>query len=253
MRDSPEIGTNVWWTGPKDRLAAIKANEQAIIQSNVSQAVAKSTGLPAAVIGNMITDYKGAQAAKKVRKAVNANPIANISSQITGAVGGIIKTAIVATAVPERDIQKAMSDRNRMLFAGSRDSKLEAQTLAYTNQALGMKAPGTSYTSATPTLKDKKGFVKELGQRMTVDALSVGMSKEEKEVLNAAFRKGYGAMEQRKADKKAQTDAIRSTVVTAVTTAVTLGAAAAAAGTVNTATNLINRVGNMVINTRIKT
>ncbi len=212
-------------TGPKDRLAAIKANEQAIIQSNVTQAVATSTGLPAEVIGNIITDYKGAQAAKKVRNAVNANPIANISSQVAGAVGGIIKTAIVATGVPERDIQRALSEGNAHLYANVNDRNLQTQSLAYSSQMLGMKAPGTSYTSATPTLKDKKGLVKELGQRAAVDALSVGMTKEEKEVLNAAFRKGYGAMEQSKADKKARTEAVRSTVVTAVTTAVTLGAA----------------------------
>lgn len=220
-------------TGPKDRLAEIKANEESIIQSNVTQAVAQSTGLPAEVIGNMITDYKGAKAAKKVRAAVNANPLANIGTQIAGAVGGIIKTAIVATGVPERNIQSALTDGNRLLTAGSRDATLNAQASAYTNQMLGMKAPGTSYTSSTPTLKDKEGLVKELGQRAAVDVLSVGMTKEEKAVLNAAFRKGYGAIEQKKADKKAQSDAIRSTVVTAVTTLATMGVAAAASQTTN--------------------
>ncbi|WP_209452083.1 peptidoglycan DD-metalloendopeptidase family protein [Leptospira ryugenii] len=212
-------------TGPKDRLAAIKANEQSIIQSHVTQAVAKSTGLPMEVVGNIITDYKGAQAAKKVRNAVNGNPFANIGTQVVGAVGGIIKTAIVATGMPERDIQKSFSDGNRMLFAGSRDSTLEAQTLAYTNQAFGMKAPGTSYTSSTPTLKDKKGFVKELFQREAVNQLSVGMSEDERAVLNSALRGTISRVEQSKADKKARAEAVRSTVVTAVTTAVTLGAA----------------------------
>jgi hypothetical protein len=234
-------------TGPKDKLAAIRANEQAIVQSNVTQAVAKITGLPPEVAGNIVTDYKGAKAAKKVRNAVNANPIANISSQVAGAVGGIVKSALVATGIKERDIQRAMSDGNRMMFAGSRDANLEAQTLAYTNQSLGMKAPGTSYTSATPTLKDKKGFVKELGQRAVVDAMSVGMSKEEKEVINAAFRKGYGAMEQRRADKKAQTEAVRSTVVTAVTTLATLGAGAIA-NAVSAAGQALTATGNAIAN-----
>jgi len=227
-------------TGPKTQLAAIKANEQSIIQSNVTQAVATSTGLPAEVIGNMLTDYKGSKAAKKVRSAVNSNPLASIGTQAVGALGGLIKTAIVATGVPERDIQQAMSDGNSMLYAGSRDSNLQTQSLAYSSQALGMSAPGMSYTSATPTLKDKAGFVKELGQRMTVDALSVGMTKEEKEVLNSAFRSGYNKKLQNKADKKAQTSAIRSTAITAITTIATLGASAAASASTNAIVKTLN-------------
>jgi hypothetical protein len=191
-------------TGPKDQLAQIQSTREGMIQSNITQAVAKSTGLPSEVIGNIITDYKGAKAAKKVRNAVNGNPIANIRSQVVGVVGGIYKTALVATGIPERDIAKTISDANRMMFSLSTNTTLEAQSLAYLNQAAGMSAPGTSYTSATPTLKDKKGLIKELGQRKAVDLLSEGMSADEKELMNVAFRGMYGKIEQKKADKKAQ-------------------------------------------------
>jgi hypothetical protein len=214
-------------TGPKDQLAQIQSTREGMIQSNITQAVAKSTGLPSEVIGNIITDYKGAKAAKKVRDAVNGNPIANIGSQVVGVVGGIYKTALVATGIPERDIAKAISDGNRMAFSANTNTTLEAQSLAYLNQAAGMSAPGTSYTSATPTLKDKKGLIKELGQRKAVDLLSEGMSADEKELMNVAFRGMYGKIEQKKADKKAQSAAVRSTVTTAVTTAITMGAAGA--------------------------
>jgi len=231
--------------GRQSRLAEIKSQRESILQSAVTTAAATATGLPAEVIGNMITDYKGAKAAKKTRNAVNSNPIANISTQVVGAVGGIIKTAIVATGVPERDIQRALSEGNALLYANVNDRNLQTQSLAYSSQMLGMKAPGTSYTSATPTLKDKKGLVKELGQRAAVDALSVGMTKEEKEVLNAAFRKGYGNIEQKKADRKAQSEAIRSTVVTAVTTAVTLGAGSIA-NAVSAAGQALTATGNAI-------
>ena len=113
------------------------------------------------------------------------------------------------------------------LNSGINNSTLETQSLAYLNQAAGMSAPGTSYTSATPTLKDKKGLVKELGQRAAVDILSQGMSENEKEIMNTAFRGYYGKIEQKKNDKKAQSAAIRSTVVTAVTTVATMGASGA--------------------------
>ncbi len=227
-------------TGPKDTIAAIRANTESMIQSNLTHAIAISTGLPAEVVGNVITDYKGSQAAKKVRKAVNANPLTSISAQIEGVGGGIIKTAANAFGVKDRDIQRAFKDGNRLMFSGNLETSwAEIQSEANANTRFGMKAPGTSYTSATPTLKDKKGFVKELGQRATVDFLAQGKTKEEKEVINAAFRKGYGNMEQSKADKKAQANAARSTGIMAVTTIVTLGAASvasAAAAAANAAT-----------------
>ncbi|BDA78464.1 hypothetical protein LPTSP3_g13940 [Leptospira kobayashii] len=230
-------------SGPKDQLAAIKANENAIIKTAATGAIANATGLPKDVVGQLLTDYQGAQAAKKVRKAVNSNPIGNIGSQVVGAVGGIIKTAIVATGVPERDIQRALSDGNRIAFAGVTDAGMEAQSLAYMNQAMGMSAPGMKYTSNIPTLKNKEGLVEELGQRIVVDEIvkATGMDKD---VADAAFRKQYGAIKQKKADKKAQSSAIRSTVVTAVTTAVTLGAAAAVTGPLASIGNALNSIGS---------
>jgi len=214
-------------TRSKDKLAAIKANEQSIIQSIGTQAVATSTGLPLEVVGNAIADYYGAKKAKKTRQAINANPVMNIMSQVMGIGGGIVKTAMVAVGVPERDIQEMISDSTRVLFSTTRDSTLEAQGNAFMNQASGMKAPGTSYTSSTPSIKDKKGFTKELGQRMAVEALSVGMTDDEKEILNASLRNTVSRYEQSRADKKARAEAVRSTAITTVTTAVTLGAAGA--------------------------
>ncbi len=234
-------------TGPKDTIAAIKANTESMIQSNVTQAVATSTGLPAEVIGNMITDYKGSLAAKKIRRAINGNPITAISAQIDGIGGGIIKTAANAFGLKDRDIQRAIKDGNRVMFSGNLETSwAEIQSEANANTRLGLKAPGTTYTSATPTLKNKEGLVQELGQRMTVDFLAQGRTKEEKEIINAALRKGYSAMEQRKADKKQQADAIRSTAITAVTTVVTLGAAAVVTGPMSVVANALKAVGNFV-------
>ncbi|BDA78461.1 hypothetical protein LPTSP3_g13910 [Leptospira kobayashii] len=232
-------------SGPKDQLAAIKANENAIIKTAATGAIANATGLPKDLVGQLLTDYQGAQAAKKVRKAVNSNPLGNIGSQVVGAVGGIIKTAIVATGVPERDIQRALSDGNRIMFAGVTDAGMEAQSLAYMNQAMGMSAPGMKYTSNIPTLKNKEGLVEELGQRIVVDEIvkATGMDKD---VADAAFRKQYGAIKQKKADKKAQSSAIRSTVVTAVTTAVTLGAAAAVTGPLAAVNSALSSIGSFV-------
>ncbi|BDA77551.1 hypothetical protein LPTSP3_g04810 [Leptospira kobayashii] len=216
-------------TGPKDQLAAIKANENAMIKSSATTAIASATGLPKDLVGQMLTDYQGSQAAKKTRDAMNSNPIGVIGSQVAGLAGGILKTAAVAMGAKERDIQKMLSDGNRMLYSGVIDSNLEAQSLAYLNQSLGMKAPGTSYTSNLP--KDNAGIVDELGQRIVVDEIvkATGMDKD---VADAAFRKQYGAIKQKKADNKAKNEAVRSTVITAVTTAATLGAGGAFGQTV---------------------
>nr|WP_281282572.1 TIGR04388 family protein [Leptospira ilyithenensis] len=214
-------------TGPKDQLTAIKANENAMIKSSATTALAAATGIPRDVVGQLLTDYQGSQAAKKTRNAVNSNPIANIGSQIAGVGGGILKTAAVALGVRERDIQKMLSNGNRIAFSGSVNTSAEAQSLAYMNQAMGMSAPGMSYTSNVPTLKNKAGLVEELGQRIVVDEI-VKATGIDKDIADASFRKQYGKVKQKKADKKAQNKAIRSTVITTAVTVATLGAATAA-------------------------
>ncbi|TGN16871.1 peptidoglycan DD-metalloendopeptidase family protein [Leptospira idonii] len=213
-------------TGPQDRIAAANANTESLVKKYSTQVIADSTGLPPEVVGNFVTDLVGSQKAANARAAANSNPFANIGSQVAGAVGGIIKTAIVATGVPERDIQRALNDGNRMTYANVNDRNLITQANAYANQSLGMKSGELSYTSATPTLKNKEGLVDELGQRIVVEELvkSTGMDKD---LVDAVFRKEYGAIKQKKADKAAQSEAIRSTAVTVATTALTLGAAGA--------------------------
>ncbi len=227
-------------TGAKDAISAIRANEKGLVQKYATNALATSTGLPPEVASNIIGDYVGSQAAKKARRAVAANPLANAVTQVVGVVGGIVKTAAVAFGAKDRDIQKAFREGNQIANAGSVDvTSAEIQSEAYMNQMFGLKSSATSYTSSTPTLKDKKGFTKELFQREAVKQLSVGMSENERAVLNSAFRASVSKREQSKADKKAQANAARSTGILAVTTIVTLGAASvasAAAAAANAAT-----------------
>ncbi|BDA78244.1 hypothetical protein LPTSP3_g11740 [Leptospira kobayashii] len=211
--------------GAKNAMSEIKANEESIIKNYASQAIATATGIPPEVATTLVNDYVGSQKAKKARRAANANPLGNIGSQVVGAVGGIIKTAAVAFGAKERDIQEMLSDGNKILYSGNLDVTAdELRSEAYANQMFGMKLGALSYTSSTP--KDKEGIVEELGQRMVVDQLAAATGWD-KDVTNALFRKEYGRIKQKKADKKAQNAAIKSTVITAVTTAATLGAAGA--------------------------
>ncbi|BDA79608.1 hypothetical protein LPTSP3_g25380 [Leptospira kobayashii] len=213
--------------GAKTTYQEIRANEKALIKSYTTQAVSTASGLPASVVGQMLTDYEGSMAAKKARRAVRSNPIANISSQITGIAGGIIKTAAVAFGAKERDIQKAISQGNQLNHAGTLDSSWsEIQSEAYANQMLGMKASSLSYSSQIPTWKNKEGIIKEVGQRIVVDEI-VKATGWDKDITNTVFRQEYGKRLQKKADKKAQKEAARSTVITAIVTVATLGAGGA--------------------------
>ena len=219
-------------SGQQTRLAQIKAERESMLQSNVTQAVATATGIPAEVVGNLITDYKGAKEAKGVRRAVDSNPIAGVTSRIASATLGVYKTALVAVGMPDRKIAQALSDGNKIAFSGITDRRFQQANLAITSQALGMSGPGTSYTSATPS--DQKGIVKEIGQMMLVDQLAVNMSADEKAVLNAAIRGQISRNEQKAADKKAQNAAIRSTAITGVTLGVGATANGAAKSLVST-------------------
>ncbi|TGN19527.1 TIGR04388 family protein, partial [Leptospira idonii] len=216
-------------TGPQDRINEAKLEREGVIKQYSSQALANATGLPPELMGSFVADLMGSKKAAAARAAVNANPFANFGSQIVGAVGGIIKTAVVATGVPERNIQEAFSDGNRMAFANS-GSYIQMQSSAYANQSYGMKAQGLSYTSSTPTLKNQEAFVEELGQRIVIDELvkTTGLNRS---IVDASFRKTYGNIKQKREDRKAQNEAVRSTAVTAATTALTLGAAGALGAT----------------------
>ncbi|WP_411824002.1 TIGR04388 family protein [Leptospira sp. 'Mane'] len=230
-------------TEAKDTIAGIRANEQSLVKKYATTAVASSTGLPPEVASNIVADYMGAQAAKKVRRAINSNPLGNVVTQVVGVVGGIFKTAAVAFGATEKEMQKAISDGTRMVTAGSLDyGTAEMQSEAYMNQIFGMRQGSASYSSQTPTLKNKSAFVEELGQRIVVDELvkATGMDKD---VVNAGFRKQYGAMKEKKADKKAQSAAIRSTAITAVVTVVTLGAGTAVTGPMAAVNNALSAVG----------
>jgi hypothetical protein len=205
----------------------------------------------------MISDYKGSKAASRVRRAVNSNPFLNIQSQVSGVVGGIWKTAFVAAGVPERVIQERLLEANDIAFSGTINTSAQAQSLAYLNQALGMKAPGTSYASAVPSFNDQRGLVKELGQQAVVEVLSAGKSREEREVINATLRSAYGSYERRRSEDKAQTEAGRSTAITAVTTLATMGASGALGGVVKGAMTAMGagtaQVGAQVVGLVVQT
>ncbi|WP_167884516.1 hypothetical protein, partial [Leptospira ilyithenensis] len=101
---------------------------------------------------------KGSRDAKKARNAVNSNPIGNVVSQVVGVVGGIVKTAAVAFGAKDRDIQKMMREGNAIAYSGSLDvGSDEIRSEAYANQMLGLRSSALSYSSATPTLKNRKG------------------------------------------------------------------------------------------------
>ncbi|WP_244594371.1 hypothetical protein [Leptospira ryugenii] len=234
-------------TGGKDAISAIRANEKGLIQKYATTALATSAGLPQEVASNIIGDYVGSQAAKKARRAVASNPLGNVASQIVGVAGGIIKTAAAGLGMKERDLQQVFSQGNRIANAGSLDSSTaEIQSEAMMNQMFGMKSSALSYTSSTPTLKDKNGFTKELFQREAVKQLSVGMSENERAILNSAFRANVSKREQSRADKKAQKEAARSTAITVITTAVSFGALSALGPLGSAIQSGINAVGNVV-------
>ncbi|BDA79602.1 hypothetical protein LPTSP3_g25320 [Leptospira kobayashii] len=232
-------------TGAKDTIAGIRANEMGLIKKHTTSAIVSATGLPAEVANNIVADYVGSQAAKKVRSAINANPLTNVVTQVVGVVGGIIKTTAVAFGAKERDIQKAFAEGNRIANAGSLDyGTAEIQSEAYLNQTFGMKLGSASYTSATPTLKNKKGFVEEYGKRIVVEEI-VKATGFDKDIANAAFRQQYDGIQQKKADKKAQADAARSTAITAAVTLITLGAGTAVTGPMAAINSALSTVGQL--------
>ncbi|WP_411822393.1 TIGR04388 family protein [Leptospira sp. 'Mane'] len=207
--------------GSQATYRGIKANEDAVIKSYATTGLATASGLPVDVIDQLLTDFKGARDAKKARSTMNSNPYLVGAAMVQGIVGGIYKSALEATGMPEREISSFLTDIHSMAYAGNLDATAgERQTYNYMNLVAGIKTPGSSYTSNIPS--DTRGLVTEIGQRIVVEELakSSGMDKT---VVDAWFRKGYGNIVQKRADRKAQSAAIRSTAITAVLTIATAG------------------------------
>ncbi|GBF52056.1 hypothetical protein LPTSP4_35940 [Leptospira ryugenii] len=208
----------------------LKSKERSMIRNYASNAIATATGLPKDLVSQITVDYDGAQKAKKVRKAINANPVAAIGGQVVGIVGGMVKSAAVAFGAKDRDIQKLISDSNKLAFSGSLETTYtEIQSEAFLNKALGMAAPGTTYTSNVPTLKNKQAFAEEIGQRAMIAEIAKGTGFD-KDFVDAIFRKEFQARKQREADKKAQKKAQAETAVNAAMAVVTLGASGVLSG-----------------------
>ncbi|MBL0956321.1 MAG: TIGR04388 family protein, partial [Leptospira sp.] len=126
-------------SGSNTRLEEIKKNEEQIIESSVSLSLARASGLPTETIAKLIGDIRGQQKAKKADKAMSNDIISDIGSQITGAIGGILKTAVVAIGIPDDQIYNLMSDAHR--FANARNLDQTSDSLAnygYTLQTFGL-------------------------------------------------------------------------------------------------------------------
>ncbi|WP_281282579.1 TIGR04388 family protein [Leptospira ilyithenensis] len=199
----------------------IKTNEESMIKRNATSAIAAATGLPADLVTQLLTDFKGQRDAKKARSQMNSNPYATASAMINGLAGGIYKTATVAMGIPERDISAFFDDIHSMAYAGNLDiTKQERVSQNYIYLSAGIKTPGSSYTSNIPG--DTAGIVEEIGKKIVVEELvkATGMDKD---IVDAWFRKGYGNIQQKKEDRKAQNAAVRSTLITAALLIPTMG------------------------------
>lgn len=233
--------------GPGKRMEEIRSNEQSLVQNGVSIAVSQGTGLPTEAISKMLGDKYGQLKAKKANKAMAKNPIYDMGSQIVGAFGGIVKTAIVAFGMPEDEIQSIMQDTNGIINAGNinQNSSTNA-SFGYTLQAMGMQASWTKHQSAYLNLRDSKAVVEELGKKALAKEIAKSMGMEEN-AISQIVDSTYSSYQKQKSDKKARSSAVRQTVVNAAALAITLGASGALSG-VGSALSKIGKVVSSMTN-----
>lgn len=233
--------------GTDKRLEEIKANEQMLIQNGISMAVSQSTGIPTEAISKMLGDKYGQQKAKKANKAMAKNPIFDIGSQVVGAFGGMLKTAIVACGIPEDEIQSILEDTNGIINAGNLNSNTSSNnSFGYALQAMGMQAGWTKHQSSYLNLRDSKAVVEELGKKALAKEIAKSLGMDES-VIGQIVNSNYSSYQKQKSDKKARSNAVRQTVVNAASIALTLGASGMLTG-VNSALSSIGKAVSTLSN-----
>ncbi|TGL12808.1 TIGR04388 family protein [Leptospira meyeri] len=233
--------------GRDKRLEEIKTNEQMLIQNGIAMAVSQSTGIPAEAISKMLGDKYGQQKAKKANKAMAKNPMFDIGSQVVGAFGGMLKTAVLALGLPEDKILSILEDTNGIINAGNINHNASSSTsFGYTLQAMGMQAGWTKHQSAYLNLRDSKAVVEELGKKALAKELAKSMGVDET-AISQIVGSTYSTYQKQKSDKKARSNAVRQTVVNAASIALTLGASGMLTG-VNSALSSIGKAISSISN-----
>ncbi|MCW7461945.1 TIGR04388 family protein [Leptospira limi] len=211
-------------SGSKTRLEEIKRNEDQLIESSASISIARATGMPIETISNLVGDIRGKQKAKKADKAMSKNILSDIGTKITGAFGGILKTAVVAIGIPEDQIYSIMSDAHKFINSGNTNRNSDSiNNFGYTLQTIGLQANWTKYQSSNLDLKNKNAVATDIGKTLIAKELSKAYGIDEsfvRQSLDAA----YGKYQKKKLEGKAQNSAIRQTVVNAASIAITMGA-----------------------------
>lgn len=229
-------------SGPGERLEEIQANEQSLVQNGISMALSQITGLPADAISKMLGDKYGQLKAKKANKTMAKNPIYDMGSQVMGAFGGMVKTAVVALGIPEDEIQSIMQDTNRLINAGNINQNSSTNSsYGYALQAMGMQAGWTKHQSAYLNLRDSKAVVEELGKKALAKELAKSMGMDEN-AISQIIDSTYSSYKKQKSDKKARSNAVRQTVVNAVSIAITMGAS----GLLTGANSALSAIGKAV-------
>ncbi|TGM47907.1 TIGR04388 family protein [Leptospira biflexa] len=232
---------NDQFSGANKRLLEIKNNEAQLIESGVSQTIALGTGVPLEMVSKIIGDTNGQRKAKKADKAMSKNLVSDLGSQITGALGGIVKTAVMALGIPEDQVFATMSDAHSLMNAKNLNHHSDAEiNFGYTLQTLGLQANWTKHQSSFVDLKDQKSVVTEIGKTLIAKEMAKNSGLDEsfiKQTLDGVSAK----IQKKKSDSKAQSTAIRQTVVNAGSIALTLGAS----GAWSSASNALSKVGKM--------
>ncbi|PJZ85382.1 TIGR04388 family protein [Leptospira harrisiae] len=233
--------------GSGKSLEEISDNEQLLIKNGIAMEISRGTGIPAEAISKILGDKYSQRKAKKANKKMAKNPIFDMGSQIVGAFGGMLKTAIVAVGLPEDEIQSIMEDTNEIINAGDvNHSASTSASFGYTLQAFGMQASWTKYQSQYLNLRDSKAVVEELGKKALAKEIAKSMGIDES-VIGQLVDSSYSSYQKQKTDKKAKSNAVRQTVVNAASIAITLGASGMLTG-VNSALSSIGKAVSSISN-----
>jgi|GEM_PF-3357252 len=226
-------------SGSKTRLEEINKNEEQIIESSVSLSIARAAGLPTETVAKLIGDIRGQKKAKKADKAMSNDIISDIGSQITGAIGGILKTAVVAIGIPDEQIYSLMSDAHT--FANARNLDQPSDSMAnygYTLQTFGLQANWTKHQSSNIDLNDKNAVMTEFGKTLLAKELAKEYGIDES-FVRQSLDGVYGKYQKKKSEDKAQNTAVRQTVINSASLAITLGAS----GVWSSANSALTKVG----------
>ncbi|TGM80002.1 TIGR04388 family protein [Leptospira bouyouniensis] len=228
-------------SGANHRLLEIKNHEEQLIQNGISQSIAFGTGLPMEMVSQLVGDTVGQRNAKKADQSMSKNLVSDLGSQITGALGGIVKTAVIALGIPEDQIYETMTNAHSLVNARNSNHNSDAKAnFGYTLQTMGLQANWTKHQSSFLDLKDQKSVVKEIGKSLLSKEIAKTSGLDES-FIKQSLDGVYNQYQKRKSDKKAQNTAIRQTAVNAGSIAITLGASGVWSG----ASSALSKVGKV--------